>query len=107
MQKYRRRERHDSDQIDNNSADSERNLNQLVLEGLSKMNASLAMIHSLTAMKHFDGSDPKVCRKWLKMSISVQNLQDKNMWQYYRKLLGILYQMLFKRPLVKVQVGVN
>ena len=24
------------------------------------------MTHSLLAMKHLDGSDPKVCRKWLK-----------------------------------------
>ena len=29
------------------------------------MNASLAMTHSLTAMKHFEGSGLKTCRKWL------------------------------------------
>ena len=61
-QKHRRK-RHYSHQTDNDSDDSDRNLSQLVLQGLSKMNVSLSMIHSLTPMKHFDGSDPKVCRK--------------------------------------------
>ena len=64
-QKHRRRKRHDFDQTDNES-DLDRNLSQLVLQALSYMKSSLAMTHSLTAVKHFHGSDAKFCRKWLK-----------------------------------------
>ena len=44
------------------------------------MNATLAMTQSLTAMKLFGGSDPKMCRKWLKMSVSMQDLQEIDLY---------------------------
>ena len=81
IQKYRRRKRHDSHQNYNDSDDSDRKLCQLVLQGLSQMNTTLAVTHRLMAMKHFDGSGPKSVEMSEKMSISMQELQDKNMWQ--------------------------
>ena len=86
-----------TDQTDNESDDSDRNLSQL---GLPQMNASFTITHSLTTMKHFDGSHPRVPRKWLKMSISMEDLQDKNMWLLHMKMVLGLYQMPLKKLLV-------
>ena len=84
--KHRRKKWHDSDQTDKDSAHSDRNHDidhsRLAIKStgiiiLSQMNASLYITHSLTAMKYFDGSDPKVCRKWLKISINMSDVQDR------------------------------
>ena len=45
------------------------------------MNVSLAMTNSLTAMKNFAMSDPKLCRKWLNNVNKHARLTDKYMWQ--------------------------
>ena len=45
--------KHDSDQTDSIVM----TLSQLVLQELYQINVSLAMIHNLTVMKHFHGSD--------------------------------------------------
>ena len=43
-----------TDQTGDINDDSYRNLSQLVLQGLSQMNANLVMTHRLAAMTHFD-----------------------------------------------------
>ena len=78
----RRRKGHNSDQSDSDkdSDDSNQNLSQLVLQGLSQINASLAITCSLTAMNHSDGSDPSVCTKWLKYVDKLVRLTGQGMW---------------------------
>ena len=53
-EKHRRRKGYDFEHIDSDSDDSDRNLNQLVLQKLTPMNISLATVHNLKTMKHFD-----------------------------------------------------